>query len=468
MTKILFIIIGISVLFLAYTQMGCIVPIVPLLSFWDTEIYCHPECYPDHDARESGGHTCAVVTGGAVRCWGRNDYGQLGYGHTNTLGDDENPASIGNVNVGGTVTQIAIGGFHTCALLMGGTVRCWGANQYGQLGYGHTDTIGDDEKPDSVANVDLGMGVTATQIATGGNHTCALLEATNTVRCWGANQYGQLGYGDTDTIGDDEKPDSVASVDLGLGVTATQIALGADHSCVLLTGGAVRCWGQNDHGQLGYGNTDTIGDDEKPDSVANVDLGMGVTATQIALGADHSCVLLTGGAVRCWGQNDHGQLGYGHTDTIGDDEKPASIGNVYVRGSVTQIVAGGGLTLIPSFGQTRLEVIGHTCALLDTGNVRCWGNNYYGQLGYGHEDYIGDDEIPASSGNINIGGSVRQIAIGKTHSCALLVGGTIRCWGANFSYGQLGYGHYLRIGNNESPASAGDVNVGAIVTGLWK
>ena len=87
---------------------------------------------------------------------------------------------------------------------------------------------------------------------------------------------------------------------------------------------------------------------------------------------------------------------------------------------------------------------------------------------YGNTDTIGDDEIPANAGNINIGGSVRQIAVGKTHSCALLMGGTIRCWGANFSYGQLGYGHYLRIGNNESPASAGDVNVGALVTDLWK
>ena len=112
---------------------------------------------------------------------------------------------------------------------------------------------------------------------------------------------------------------------------------------------------------------------------------------------------------------------------------------------------------------------GHTCVVTVSGDVRCWGKNDYGQLGYGYENDDGslyrraDADTPASAGNVNVGGSVIQIALGNEHSCALLTGGTVRCWGANFSYGQLGYGHYFRIGNNESPASAGDVNVGALV-----
>ncbi len=78
--------------------------------------------------------------------------GELGYGHTNNIGDDESPASAGDVNVGGSVTQIAAGGRHSCAVLMGGAVRCWGSNEHGELGYGHTKNIGDNESPASDVN----------------------------------------------------------------------------------------------------------------------------------------------------------------------------------------------------------------------------------------------------------------------------------------------------------------------------
>ena len=98
--------------------------------------------------------------------------------------------------------------------------------------------------------------------------------------------------------------------------------------------------------------------------------------------------------------------------------------------------------------------------------MRCWGSNYFGQLGYRHSNTIGDDETPASVGNVNVGGTVRQIALDDAHNCVLLVGGALRCWGSNAT-GQLGYGHTFKIGNNESPASAGDVNVGASVMQLW-
>jgi len=98
-------------------------------------------------------HTCALLTNGSVRCWGRNTYGPLGYGNTITIGDDEAPKSAGDVKVGGAVTQIAAGSDHTCALLTNGNVRCWGDGSYAPHGYGNTNDIGDNETPASVGDV---------------------------------------------------------------------------------------------------------------------------------------------------------------------------------------------------------------------------------------------------------------------------------------------------------------------------
>jgi alpha-tubulin suppressor-like RCC1 family protein len=203
------------------------------------------------------------------------------------------------------------------------------------------------------------------------------------VRCWGASEFGQLGYGNTDTIGDDETPASAG--DVPLGAPALHIGAGIYHTCAVLTTRAVRCWGRNDSGQLGYGNTDTIGDDETPASEGDVDLG-GPLASALSAGFTHTCTLLRDGHVRCWGSGFWGRLGYGNTNSIGDDETPASVGDVFLGGTAIQIAAGDA----------------HNCALLAGGNVRCWGANDAGQLGYGNTDRIGDDETPASAGPVQL------------------------------------------------------------------
>ena len=112
---------------------------------------------------------------------------------------------------------------------------------------------------------------------------------------------------------------------------------------------------------------------------------MGGTVIQIDAGVFHTCALLDTGAVRCWGAGGTGRLGYGNSVTIGDDETPATAGDVDVGGTVAQIVTGS-----------------HTCALLDTGAVRCWGSGTDGKLGYGNTTIIGDNETPASAGDVNI------------------------------------------------------------------
>lgn len=380
-------------------------------------------------------HTCARWTSGSVQCWGAGANGALGYGNENDVGDDETPASAGLVNVGAEVSQISAGGSHTCALLASTEVKCWGEGTYGTLGYGNTDHIGNDEAPSSVGVVDVGGSVA--EVSAGGSHTCARLTDGN-VRCWGLGVSGQLGYAATDTIGDDEVPSARGDVDVGAAVA--QIATGGSHTCVLLSTGKVRCWGEGLEGRLGYGNTTSIGDDEAPASVGDVDVGGEVA--QIAAGVRHTCAVLTTAKVRCWGAGSAGQLGYGTTDDIGDTETPASAGDVDVGADVSQVVAGNSFS----------------CALRTDGGVTCWGDAAYGALGYAGTENIGDDETPASAGTVNVGGEVVELSARESHVCALLTTGSIRCWGRN-NLGQLGYGNTEDIGDGEEPASAGDVPV---------
>jgi alpha-tubulin suppressor-like RCC1 family protein len=383
-------------------------------------------------------HSCALQSDGGVRCWGyggldgNDNMGQLGYANLNTIGDDETPFSAGPVQLGGPATQIAAGYDHTCAVLNGGTLRCWGEAFAGQLGYGNVNTIGDNEVPVSVNSVNVGGPVT--QVATGGAFTCALL-ANGDVRCFGINDHAQLGQAFDDLIGDDESP--VSRPVLPVGGVVTQLAAGGAHACALLNTGKVRCWGIGLFGQLGYGEVETVGDDETPASAGDVNVG--ATVTQITAGLSHTCALLNSGNVRCWGDGGSGQLGYGNIQLVGDDESPATKSgalDVNVGGPVVQISAG----------------FTHTCALLANGRVRCWGDNSRGQLGYPGVDAVGDDESPALLGDVQLGDTAVKIAAGGEHTCAVLSTGLVRCWGDN-AYGQLGYADTRNLGDDEVPGA---------------
>jgi len=177
-----------------------------------------------------------------------------------------------------TVPAISAGGYHTCALLSSGAVKCWGYNTYGQLGLGRMNSRGDEdgEMGAALPVVDLGSGVTVTAISAGRFHTCALL-SSGAVKCWGDNAYGQLGFGDMNSRGDEdgEMGAALPVVDLGSGVTVTAISAGGYHTCALLSSGAVKCWGDNANGQLGFGDTNRRGDEdgEMGAALPVVDLG---------------------------------------------------------------------------------------------------------------------------------------------------------------------------------------------------
>ena len=282
-------------------------------------------------------HTCALTSRGTVQCWGRNRYGQLGDGTTT---DRWTPVTVAGLGSG--ILAVSAGEDHTCALTSGGAVRCWGHNGYGQLGDGTTT---DRWTPATASG--LGSGVLA--LSVGWSHTCAVTSA-GAVRCWGRNDYGQLGDGTTTNrsapVAVSGLGSGIAAVTAGavphvrgderrgrpvLGVQRHGPARGRNHHrlsddgrrdraherCVgggdgpvphlcADDGGAVRCWGDNNYGQLGDGTTTT-----RTTWVAVSGLASGVTA--LTAGWSHTCALSLAGVAQCWGYNYFGQIGDGTT-----------------------------------------------------------------------------------------------------------------------------------------------------------
>ena len=281
---------------------------------------------PARQIVSAAGSSCALLESGDVRCWGRNHVGQLGYGHIETIGDDELPSSVDPVQVGGAVRSLVAGGSNFCAILLSGDLRCWGGNGGGHLGYGTVGHVGDDEHPAQKGEIDVGG--TVVQYAAGGA-ACVLLEG-GTVRCWGAAN-SALGHPTvTEDVGDDEPPSSLPPVDLG--GPARWVAGGSGYMCAVLESGAVRCWGGSEvhnNSWLGYGDGEVVGDDERPAQAGDIEVGGRVLEISSGAYRWHNCAIMENGAVRCWGSNDNGQLGYGHTQSIGDDEHPESAGEVH-------------------------------------------------------------------------------------------------------------------------------------------
>ena len=289
--------------------------------------------------------------------------------------------------------------------------------------------------------------VAAGWLDAGRYHTCAVVPAGR-LRCWGYGGDGALGSGNTATIGDDETPAAAAPVDVGAGRSVQAVSAGTVHTCALLDAGAVRCWGFGGDGRLGYGNTSAIGDDEPPSAAGPVDLGAGRSARAISSGRAHTCAVLDDNGVRCWGFNFDGRLGYGTNASIGDNETPGSVGPVAL---------GAGRT-----ARTITSGDSHTCAILDDGNVRCWGYGANGQLGYASVGNVGDDETPDLIGPVDLGAGRTAVAIaaGDFHNCAVLDNGSVRCWGYGGN-GRLGYSSTNSVGDGETPASVGPVDLGA-------
>ncbi|PRQ05521.1 RCC1 domain-containing protein [Enhygromyxa salina] len=396
----------------------------------------------------SGQHTCALIEGGSVRCWGLGGSGQLGYGTTEDIGDDETPASAGDVPLPGSALSIDLGDLHSCALFGDNSMGCWGGASLGQLGNSSNVDLGNDETLELLDAIMLGG--TATQFSAGGAHTCARLDSGD-VRCWGDNGNGQLGIGNTTRIGDDEHASAAPLVGLGPSDVAL-VATGYRHSCAVTVADDLFCWGLNGKGQLGLSTNASIGDNEPANDSGPVDvrpmsLPNNATIAQLALGKEHSCALFSSGDVLCWGHANHGQLGQGNKTNWGDqgNEPPSALTPISLGGPAKAISAGDEFS----------------CALLEDGTVRCWGSNDIGQLGLGHKDDIGDNanELPSSVDPIDLGElTAISISSGIDHTCAVLEDYSVVCWGSGAS-GRLGYANANDIGDDETPASVGAISL---------
>ena len=362
-----------------------------------------------------GHHSCALTSEGAAWCWGLNYYGQVGDGTTtNRL----SPTPVSGLSA--NVTSIVAASAHTCAVMTGGTAKCWGVNGQGQLGDGTTTNR---PSPTTVSGLPAGVS----SLAAAAYHTCAVT-TDGAAECWGYNYTGQLGDG---TTTDRLTPTPVSGLSIGvLAMTA-----GTQHSCALTTGGGASCWGYNSTGQLGDG---TATDRLTPTPVTG--LSSGVQA--LVAGTNHTCALTTGGDATCWGGNEYGQLGDG---TIAGRVTAATVSGLW--SGVASIAAG------PAGSH-------HTCAVTTGGAARCWGANTHGQIG----DGTTADRF-SSVAVTGLSSGVASIAVGQDHTCAVTTGGAAWCWGYNINQSNSGTG---RRTNQSTPTPVIGLSAGtAAITAGW-
>jgi alpha-tubulin suppressor-like RCC1 family protein len=343
-------------------------------------------------------HTCGIDASGAAWCWGFNGYGQLG--NTGGLGSAFANPTPQQVSGGLTFAALTGGSNHSCGLTPAGKVYCWGRNDFGQLGSAATSgTTGPNSTPIAVDG-----NLTFTSIEAGAEHTCGL--SAGVIYCWGKNNLGQLG---TTTSNGTPTPHPTPTP-INSTLTFVAVAAGTDHTCGVTGGGAVYCWGDNSFGQLG--NSENVGEELTAHSTPTAVSGLPGLAS-LALGGHYSCGLTSAGAAWCWGDNNFGELGTTTADTR--VSTPVAVDGAL---SFVSLGAGGG----------------HTCGLVSGGTLYCWGGNLLGQLGSGTN--VGTT-TPNPAPTAVAGLTLATVAVKAAHTCGLTAAGVASCWGFN-RYGQLG------------------------------
>lgn len=428
-------------------------------------------------------HTCALTPVGGVKCWGSNEYGQLG---DNTEANSTTPVDVCNTDSCATllsgVTQLAAGSYHTCARIEDGGVKCWGENGIGQVGDGHfcdpcrtpQDVCGDDACLSELSGV--------LQVSAGWLFTCGHMSGGG-VKCWGHNGLGQLGNGNPGTS-------SATPVNVCEDVACAQpiddivaIDSGREHTCVLqrrpLTVGpgpigppviagpfvatfdAVMCWGSNDYHELAVDddvNCD-FGPDDDPCSPVPVDVCADsscedvLAADAVSTGGEFTCALLSDTSVECWGSSTAGQAG-----GLGTVDYPMAICANESCG-----IPLSGVSAIATGDSTACVITSQT----DDDGLKCWGSNFNGQIGIGEKTELDDPDIRAPvevcrpEGCSNPLVDVVTVGLGRRQTCAVAPGpspiigpgpkppvlaglavlgpDTLMCWGDNEN-GQLGDG----------------------------
>ena len=339
-------------------------------------------------------HSCALSPAGEILCWGDDAQGQLG--GSSLIAEDA--GTVDDLRfVLGDARALAAGGAHGCAIDAARAVHCWGDNSSGQV---------DGAESDAIARPIVVAGLRADAVAGGGAHSCALAEGEG-VRCWGSASHGQVGREVAERA---LPPDLVRDT-----ADAVEVAAGARHSCARLASGRVLCWGELF--DAAAGELQSIAD---PRPVPGLE-----DATQIAAGAGFSCALRQSGAVVCWGVNGSGQLGDGTSEP---SETPVAVLDLELA---LQVAAGD--------AEHEGQLVGHACALTKSFLVQCWGRNREGQAGSAlAQDLVQtvvvqnerDDEDPYLDG-------IQALAAGGFHTCAIEDDGEVLCWGDD-AFDQLG------------------------------
>ncbi len=326
----------------------------------------------------SGGrHTCQIRGNGTLWCWGANFYGQLGTGDTTS---GPTPRQVGEHD---DWVDVSAGGMHTCGVRENGSAWCWGLNYRGQLGTGN--------RKDQTTPRRVGDGRDWEAVSAGWVHTCATTR-DGTASCWGDNAYGQLGNGD--------QTDSYDPARVTRGLTFREVSAGGWHTCGVTRGGAAFCWGRNIKGQVGDG---TLKIRVNPARVGQADDWVSVQPAWT-----HTCGLRDGGALSCWGGNEGGQLGGGG---FGGTMEPRPLGGDRLWSAV----------------QTGVNF---SCGLDTDQALWCWGTGRFGQL---VDTERSDDPVKLFDGT-----TWAQLDLGWLYGCGL-TGTTASptCWGNNET-GELG------------------------------
>ena len=334
-------------------------------------------------------HSCARKTDFTVKCWGDDSRGQTGTGGTADGGLLATPQAVG-IN---DAIKIASGQNHTCVVRKSGKVSCWGDNQDGQLGNGQTNAR-------SPTPVDVKSIGDAVAVACGASFSCALRSGGG-VACWGNGLGGQLGNGAKQL---QPAPGPVSNLSDAIAISA-----GESHACAVKATGKLVCWGDGVNGQLGTGDQM---ERTTPAPVQALD-----SIVVVAAASRSTCALKKAGGVFCWGANEIGQLGSGAASTS-PNPSPTVV---------------SGLDAIAIWGGTN-----HACAVKRGGAVVCWGAGFQGQIGDGQPRVDASTPTPSPA---NVSGITSAIGVGTggNHSCAPTSNGTILCWGEN-DRGQLGTG----------------------------
>ncbi|HUS32530.1 MAG TPA: hypothetical protein VMZ53_28710 [Kofleriaceae bacterium] len=324
-------------------------------------------------------HACAIIPSGDVYCWGENGYGQI------QPSGPEYVLTPAKIFLPGPAAEIALGRTHTCARV-GGDVYCQGQNNSGQLGKGPGDTSPALRKVDGIPP--------SAQIAAGGAHVCSRSATDGAVWCWGRNRHSETGG--TSVLCSGNTACALPGAVPGITGAKTVVA-GHTGTCIIDASDQLFCWGRNDYGQLGIGNS--IG-------TATPTLAMVTPPVRaVDMGGKNMCAIDGMHRAFCSGEGELGTLGNGGFQAT---STPVQV----FTGVPVQISSA-------SFG---------ACAVTDDGMLSCWGR---GETGDGT---TGTNALPHSS----MFAGITKLVSHYTASCAIVGGGAL-CWGSN-AEGQLGRG----------------------------